>query len=160
MSRAIRFYSVDGDFGAFSNFAPYPITIAKKRWPTSEHYFQAQKFVDPQDQERVRSARTPSLAAREGRDRRKQLRRDWESVKISVMRQAVEAKFRQHDDLCALLLSTGDAELIEHTEADDFWGDAGDGSGRNTLGRILARRRRLNLPDVTFICKSPPYPAG
>jgi hypothetical protein len=58
-------------------------------------------------------------------------------VKIGVMREAVEAKFRQHEELRALLLGTGDAQLIEHTENDDFWGDGGDGSGRNELGRIL-----------------------
>ena len=149
MSRQIRFYSVDGEYGAFSNFAPYSITVAKKRWPTSEHYFQAQKFLEPRDQERVRSARTPSLAAREGRDRRKRLRRDWDSVKVSVMRKAVEAKFTQHPDLRALLLSTGDAELIEHTDADDFWGDGGDGSGRNVLGRILMDVRELLRSDKT-----------
>jgi predicted NAD-dependent protein-ADP-ribosyltransferase YbiA (DUF1768 family) len=40
----IRFYSVGDEYGEFSNFAPYPITLGGKRWPTSEHYFQAQKF--------------------------------------------------------------------------------------------------------------------
>jgi ribA/ribD-fused uncharacterized protein len=72
-----------------------------------------------------------------GRDRKRKLRRDWERVKIGVMREAVEAKFRQHDELRTLLLDTGDARLVEHTDNDDFWGDGGDGSGRNELGRIL-----------------------
>ena len=49
----------------------------------------------------------------------------------------VEARFRQHDELRALLLATGDATLVEHTEQDDFWGDGGDGSGQNQLGRVL-----------------------
>src|SRR4051812_8135686 len=140
----IRFYSVSAEFGELSNFAPYPITLKGKRWPTSEHYFQAQKFAAVRDQEEIRNANTPMLAARWGRDRKRKLRRDWESVKIGVMREAVEAKFRQHDDLRALLLTTGDATLIEHTENDDFWGDGGDGTGRNELGRILmAVRERL-----------------
>ncbi|MEZ4222554.1 MAG: NADAR family protein [Polyangiaceae bacterium] len=137
MRERILFYSVGDPFGEFSNFAAFPIKLGGKRWPTSEHYFQAQKFAAPQDREQVRAARTPSLAAREGRDRKKRLRRDWESAKVSVMREAVEAKFRQHPQLGELLLSTGDAELVEHTESDSFWGDGGDGSGRNMLGRIL-----------------------
>jgi ribA/ribD-fused uncharacterized protein len=58
-------------------------------------------------------------------------------VKIGIMREAVEAKFRQHDELRTILLATGDAKLVEHTDNDDFWGDGGDGSGRNELGRIL-----------------------
>jgi ribA/ribD-fused uncharacterized protein len=100
--------------------------------------------VAVRDQEEIRNANTPMLAAQLGRDRKRKLRRDWESVKLGVMREAVEAKFRQHEDLRTLLLETGNARLIEHTENDDFWGDGGDGSGRNELGRILmAVRERL-----------------
>jgi N-glycosidase YbiA len=137
----ILFYSTAEAWGEFSNFARYPITVKGKRWPTSEHYFQAQKFVDEKDREAVRRAKTPMLAARIGRDRKRKLRRDWESAKVSVMREAVEAKFRQHPDLQELLLSTGDAKLVEHTDNDDFWGDGGDGSGANFLGRILVELR-------------------
>ena len=72
-----------------------------------------------------------------GRDRKQKLRRDWESVKVAVMRVAVLAKFTQHDELRTLLLSTGDAKLVEHTENDDYWGDGGDGSGKNRLGLLL-----------------------
>ncbi|MDC3981502.1 NADAR family protein [Polyangium jinanense] len=143
MTPVIRFYSIQDAYGEFSNFAPYPILLDKKRWPTSEHYFQAQKFLDANVQERIRSASTPLLAARLGRDRKQRLRADWESVKVSVMRRAVEAKFRQHDDLAVLLLSTADARIVEHTDADAFWGDAGDGSGRNMLGRILMDIRTI-----------------
>jgi ribA/ribD-fused uncharacterized protein len=137
MSQVILFYSVNDEYGAFSNFAPYSITLRGKRWPTSEHFFQAQKFTTPRDQEEVRAANTPMLAARMGRDRKRKLRRDWERVKVGIMREAVEAKFRQHEELRTLLLGTGDAKLVEHTDNDDFWGDGGDGSGRNELGRIL-----------------------
>jgi ribA/ribD-fused uncharacterized protein len=58
----------------------------------------------------------------------------------------VTAKFEQHPELAAALLATGDSRIVEHTENDSFWGDGGDGSGRNMLGRILmevrARLRR------------------
>ncbi|MEL6343756.1 MAG: NADAR family protein [Myxococcota bacterium] len=146
MPRTIRFYGVHDDFGAFSNFAPAPIRLKKKRWPTTEHYFQAQKFQDARLQEKIRKANSPMLAARMGRDRKNPLRRDWASVKVGVMRDAVRAKFEQHDDLAALLLSTGDAVLVEHTERDAYWGDGGDGSGKNMLGRILMEiREELRL---------------
>jgi predicted NAD-dependent protein-ADP-ribosyltransferase YbiA (DUF1768 family) len=39
------------------------------------------------------------------------------------------------------LLATGDADLIEHTATDAYWGDGGDGSGRNMLGKILMEVR-------------------
>jgi N-glycosidase YbiA len=143
MKSVIHFYGVGSEYGEFSNFAPYRIALAGKQWPTSEHFFQAQKFVEPRDRELVRWAKTPMEAATLGRDRRKKLRRDWERVKVGVMREAVEAKFCQHQDLFALLLATGDAKLVEHSEDDDFWGDGGDGRGRNELGRILMAVREL-----------------
>ena len=57
------------------------------------------------------------------------------------MRKAVAAEFEQHEDLRALLLSTEEAKLVEHTENDDYWGDGGDGRGKNMLGRILMEVR-------------------
>lgn len=141
--RVVNFYSVSNEFGEFSNFAAYPITLDGERWPTSEHYFQAQKFEDEAYRAKIRKANSPMLAARLGRDRKQKLRREWESVKVGIMRTAVTAKFTQHPELRALLLSTGDAKLVEHTENDDYWGDGGDGSGKNMLGRILMRVREL-----------------
>ena len=140
----IRFYSVNDAYGEFSNFARYPITIKGKTYPTSEHYFQAMKFYSAADQKAIRTVKSPAVAARRGRDRKRRLRRDWDSMRDNVMREAVLAKFSQHAALKTLLLSTGDAKIIEHTPDDDYWGDGGDGSGRNMLGRILVEiRERL-----------------
>lgn len=150
----VNFYSVKDEYGEFSNFAPYPITLDGERWPTSEHYFQAQKFADKAYRQKIRKSKSPMLAARLGRDRKQKLRRDWESVKVGVMRTAVTAKFTQHINLRELLLSTGDTKLVEHTENDDYWGDGGDGSGKNMLGRILMEvresLRKAQLDDKTL----------
>src|SRR5262245_13970127 len=141
MADVINFYSASGEYGCFSNFVGYPVRIGKKTWPTSEHYFQGQKFKDLETEESIRKAKSPMIAARMGRDRKKPLRRDWESVKVGVMRDVVRAKFTQHDDIRQVLLSTGDAKLVEHTENDFYWGDGGDGRGKNMLGRILMEVR-------------------
>ena len=143
----VNFYSVGDDFGQFSNFAPFPINLDGERWPTSEHYFQAQKFDDPAHRQKIRRANSPMEAKKLGRDRKQKMRRDWESVKVGIMRDAVLAKFTQHEELRALLLSTGEAKLVEHTEEDSFWGDGGDGSGKNTLGQVLMQvRETLRVP--------------
>ncbi|PHS06883.1 MAG: swarming motility protein YbiA [Blastopirellula sp.] len=143
MSDSIKFYSTADEFGQFSNFADYSIKLRKKRWPTSEHYFQAMKFKDAKHQEAIRKAKSPMIAARMGRDRKRPLRKDWESAKVNIMREAVMAKFTQHEELRELLISTGDAKLIEHTTNDDYWGDGGDGRGRNMLGQILMQVREV-----------------
>ena len=137
----IKFYSTTGEHGWLSNFAPYAIRLKGRTWRTVEHYFQAQKFAGTPHELAIRNAKSPAIAARLGRDRSKRLRRDWESVKDSVMHDAVKAKFEQHDGLRTLLLITGDAKLVEHTHRDDYWGDGGDGSGKNRLGAILMRVR-------------------
>ena len=141
MQETINFYGASDKFGQFSNFAQCPIKLDGEQWPTSEHYFQAQKFDDKAYQQKIRTTRSPMQAARLGRDRKQKLRPDWESAKIGIMRKAVTAKFTQHEDLRALLLSTGDAKLVEHNENDAYWGDGGDGSGQNMLGRILMQVR-------------------
>jgi ribA/ribD-fused uncharacterized protein len=133
----INFYSTRDEFGCFSNFYAARIVLEGKMWRTTEHYFQAQKFAGTPREEEIRQSNSPSIAARMGRSRKHPLRPDWERVKEAVMREAVLAKFTQHDDLRATLLGTGDAILVEHTSNDAYWGDGGDGSGRNRLGQIL-----------------------
>jgi len=137
----ISFNSTRDAYGAFSNFAPYPITLKGVVWPTSEHYFQAQKFAGTLHEEEIRLVRSPMVAARMGRSRARPLRSDWDAVKDLIMYEAVHAKFTQHPPLGALLLGTGDAHIVEHTQRDRYWGDGGDGSGLNKLGQILMRVR-------------------
>jgi hypothetical protein len=42
-----------------------------------------------------------------------------------------------------LLLDTEDAELVEHTGNDSYWGDGGNGLGRNQLGKTLMKVRSM-----------------
>lgn len=139
----IRFYRRGDAYGCFSNFSAHAVEIGGKLYATSEHYFQAQKFVDTEHEEVVRLANTPSVAAKIGRDRGLPRRSDWENVKDDIMREVVLAKFRQHADIRELLLSTGDAYLIESTKNDSYWADGGDGTGKNMLGIILMEVRAI-----------------
>lgn len=137
----IKFYSVAEPYGEFSNFALYPIKLKGKVWPTSEHYFQAQKFAGTSHEDKIRKAASPMKAAELGRTRKVRIRANWDHMKDNVMLEAVRAKFAQHPDLQELLLETGDALIIEHTENDAYWGDGGDGKGKNRLGKILVKVR-------------------
>ncbi|MBI4751636.1 MAG: NADAR family protein [Acidobacteria bacterium] len=133
----IRFYRVNDEFGCFSNFSAHSFKLKDKVWPTVEHYFQAQKFAGTEHEKTIRLIASPMIAARQGRDRKKPLRKDWESVKTSIMREAVFAKFTQHEDLKQILLNTGDAKLIEDSPRDSYWGCGKSGNGLNMLGQIL-----------------------
>ena len=137
----IEFYSTGDGYGEFSNFAPFPITLDGKRWPTSEHYFQAQKFDDEDYREKIRKTNSPMIAARLGRSRKVPIRHDWEVIKIEIMRRAVFAKFASHLELQEMLLATGEEKIVEAAERDDFWGCGANGLGQNWLGRILMEVR-------------------
>jgi ribA/ribD-fused uncharacterized protein len=139
--KVINFYSTKDAYGCFSNFAPYWFRINNKVWRTSEHYFQAQKFAGTEHEEELRLVASPMVVARMGRSRQRPLRKDWEVAKDDIMRVALRAKFTQNEELKKILLETGDAVLVEHTKNDSYWGDGGDGSGKNMLGKLLMELR-------------------
>ena len=143
----ILFYKVKEPYGEFSNFSSFGFTDDEGLyWPTSEHYFQAKKFNSPILQEKIRKINSPMVAAIEGRNRENPLREDWEYVKDDIMRYAVYQKFKQNTMLKELLLSTDNLQIIEHTNNDSYWGDGGDGMGKNQLGHILMEvRNKLNV---------------
>jgi ribA/ribD-fused uncharacterized protein len=148
--KPIRFYRVNEAYGEFSNFSPHPVELNGRVWPTSEHYFQAQKFAGTEREEGIRQAKSPMIAARMGRSRDFPLRADWEAVKDDIMHEALLAKFTQHPRLKALLLATGEAQLIEHTRNDNYWADGGDGTGKNRLGLLLMELRAQfkEMPEI------------
>ncbi|MDB9518081.1 NADAR family protein [Roseofilum reptotaenium CS-1145] len=140
----IYFYSTrEKPYGCFSNFSAHGFTLDDLWWPTSEHYFQAQKFVttDRPWREKIQMAKTPKQAAKMGRDRTHPLREDWEQVKEDIMLQAVLQKFKTHEELRQILLGTGEDEIIENSPIDYYWGCGKDGSGKNRLGVILMQVR-------------------
>ncbi len=135
----VNFYSRSKPYGEFSNFANFPISIEGKIWPTSEHYYQAKKFLDSETEEKVRLTLPPEDAARLGRTL--ECRKDWNYVKIGYMWIALKAKYTQHSRLKKLLLSTNIQTIHEHTKNDAFWGDGGNDKGKNVLGRMLMKLR-------------------
>ena len=140
---SIYFYRINEvPYGVFSNFSPHAFSLDGLTWPTSEHYFQAQKFIGhPEHQEQIRLAATPMEAAEKGRERHRPLRRDWSAVRDDAMRRALAAKFAAYPELQELLLGTGAEELIEKTTSDYYWGCGTEGTGQNRLGRLLMELR-------------------
>jgi len=142
----IHFYKTKEEYGCFSNFARFDVLVGGKRWPTSEHYFQAMKHEGTPTEEVIRKAETPREAASLGRNCEME-RRDWDMVRLVYMYRVVRAKFEQHPELATKLLSTGEQQIAEHTSVDLFWADGGDGSGQNWLGKILMMvREDLRCP--------------
>lgn len=147
----INFYGQNNVFGYFSNFSNHPIEIDGSTWPTSEHYFQAQKFDDKDYREEIRLALNPTSAKKMGQSRKYPIKTNWEDIKDKVMLDALRAKFTQHKNLKSLLMGTKDAYLSEHTKNDKYWGDGGDDSGKNKLGILLMELRSELAKDHSEI---------
>ena len=145
----IKFHRVGDDYGWLSNSAPYPISLESKMWYTAEHYFQTQKFYNESVQKEILRTRSAAEVIRISSNPKLRVRKDWNVVRLDVMRTAVRAKFTQITELRKLLLNTGDAELIDHSDEDSYWSDGGDGGGRNMLGVVLMEvRDELRQPSA------------
>lgn len=131
--------SFKGEYGFLSNFAAAQIEYKGEIYLTSEHFFQAAKTIDDEEQKFVRIAPTPGEAKKRGK--KITLRDDWDEVKDGIMREALRLKFEQNPELAKKLLATGDQELIEgNTWGDVEWGVC-YGSSENKLGQLLMERR-------------------
>ena len=131
-------------------------------WPSTEHFFQAQKFVGTPIEDKIRKCGSAREAFELARKPQYQawLHPEWhKGVKDDVMLLAVKEKFTQHEDLQKKLLQTGEREIVEHTANDSYWGDGGGwGRGQNKLGKILMQVRnelkegiQSDAPRVRFL---------
>jgi ribA/ribD-fused uncharacterized protein len=105
--------------------------------------FQAHKFLDhrPDLAERIRLISSAREVLQEATRLRRLQRNDWFDVNVEIMDFILDLKFTQHPQLARMLYYTGDADLIEDSPVDSFWGIGEDGQGRNELGKALMRLR-------------------
>lgn len=146
-SNTICFYNANELYYELTNFYPSPITINFITYPTVEHYFQSQKFSDINIRKQISMSNTPreafNLAQNYSKQNPQSMHSDWHSSrKYRIMKEALIQKFSQNPTLRKLLIDTGNKVLVEHTDKDAEWGDGGDGSGNNNLGKLLMEVRQ------------------
>lgn len=135
----MRITTFAGTYCWLSNFHPSTVQLDHDEYPTVEHAYQAAKTFDHSHRRRIREADRPAHARRLGRT--VPLRDDWPTARLSVMEGLLRQKFASGTPLAALLLATGDQELVEgNTWGDEFWGVC-RGRGENHLGRLLMALR-------------------
>ena len=112
-------------------------------YPSTEHAYQAAKFLNEEHQQEIRNAATANVSKKIARRLEKAgyRRKDWDDVKVDVMRGLLREKFSQEPEQ-EVLLKTGDEELVEgNWLGDTFWGQCPVGTGENWLGRLLMELR-------------------
>jgi len=164
----ICFYHSDEPLYEFTNFFNSPIQATFNRqniiFKTSEHMFQSLKFINSTNAlshiTTIASKKTPKEAFEYVRQLNVQtdINPNWHgtkentgySVKDNAMRCALRCKFAQNGTLKNLLLSTKGRVLVEHTVNDNYWGDNGDGTGLNMLGKLLMELRDYYLSQGPY----------
>lgn len=131
----VRFDKHDGGHPYLSNDYSAPILIDGQTYPTVEHAYWALATNDPDIREQIIKAPTPREARNLGRSA--QLCPNWSIVRLAIMLRLVREKFRQHPDLAAQLIATGDGRLINGADISmsRYWCSTHE--GRDWLGRIL-----------------------
>lgn len=137
-----------------SNFYPYKkdgslfphrliIMFESMMFSCTENAYQAAKTLDISIREKI-SLMTPyeAKAFWEDEENRQYIRKDWEKIRLDIMRDLLEQKFFGHPELSEMLKATGNAILEEGNTWDDtFWGIC-NGIGENHLGKLLMEIRR------------------
>lgn len=130
----ICFNSKTRETAFLSNFYAALVDYEGLRYPSVEHAYQAAKTLDLEL--RLAIAQAPSAIEAKRMGGLARLRPDWDSIKIGVMRDLLEIKFRD-PDLRARLLATQGALLSHKAPWDGFWGDGPNGRGQDLLGTLL-----------------------
>lgn len=137
----IRFYRASGPYGFLSNLYPELVIFEGRGFTCAEYAYQFGKPAKPEVAAWLMAAPTPSLCAQAAHALFMwQVRSDWADIKVDRMRRVLAAKFTI-GDLDERLLATGDAQLIEESTMDAFWGVGKKGNGKNMLGVLLMELR-------------------
>jgi len=126
----------------FSPYTAHAIELDGVSYPTVEHAYQCQRYIDKKIIEEIRNAASP-LKAWEISTKYKHLQipgfRD-EKYKLEVMKKLLRLKAQQHEEIRQALIDSGDAEIVKHIftypPGDGFWDDGQDGTGLNHMGRM------------------------
>ncbi|MDO8495258.1 MAG: NADAR family protein [bacterium] len=126
----------------YDNFSAFRVAWGGIDWYTVEHAYQASKFIlEPKILELIKMSRSPHEAKQLAKKFKDKIRADWKKVKLKIMESIVRSKLDQHPYIQGKLLATGDAEIVEDSPKDSFWGRGPDWNGQNHMGKIWMKLR-------------------
>lgn len=117
------------------------------RFKNTEALYQAARFPDhPDIQLIIQDCHSGMLSKMKVKKYKRYTRKDWDSIRESVMRYCLELKLYQSPPLRRLLLSSDQMPIVEISHNDQFWGTleekdergrlTGNLIGQNVLGEM------------------------
>lgn len=150
-NRLYQFSQRDGyiwfhhDKNRYTDFLdPYyqsPVQVGGKTFRCCEAAYQAAKFSHQPQLAMQFINLKGEQAAKLGEHLKNQRRPDWNQIRKSVMLEVLRSKFQQAPELRNRLIATGNAYLVYHSKKNAYWGDGGNGKGKNHLGHLLMQVR-------------------
>lgn len=140
------------EFFVFDNFASFQVDWHGRRWPTSEHAYQASHFFDtaPELVEAIYEARSAHDAYRIAKANGDKAPDNWEDIKVGIMYEICKLKMLQNPYVHEKLLLSGDLDIVEDSPKDSFWGWGPNRDGRNELGKIwMQLRSQVRSGEIT-----------
>lgn len=131
------------------NCSAYSIFWRKRKWPTLEHAYQAEKFTSRSIIKEIFNAGSPFKAKKIAHEFSSKKRPEWDDLyKISTMKALMNAKANQHPEVLELLLATEGLDLVENSPTDSFWGRGPNWKGENMVGKLWTEIRRERIKMI------------
>jgi ribA/ribD-fused uncharacterized protein len=141
--------------GPFSQWYDADMMIDGNPYNCAEQWMMACKAIHFKDHDslvKIMKTGEPSRQKSLGRMVKGFVPAEWDAVSRDYVTKGNMAKFSQHDDLKAILLGTGDKEIVEASPYDRLWGiglgmddprslDKTQWQGKNWLGECIMRVR-------------------
>ena len=131
-----RYFS--GAKDVFSNFYPSEIKAMGNIYPTAEHLFHYRRAI-MQNNEELADALLQTKSPWEAKSIAKCLQKNKPIDKL-IMTEVLMSKANQCQPFVEALEDSRHQQLVEDTK-DPFWGKGPDGTGHNTLGKLLMELR-------------------
>jgi len=145
--------------GIYSNWAPSDIVVEGKSFNCVEQYMMYKKAEvagDAASMQAVMDTPMPNDQKAIGRKIKNYDDAKWSAVRYEIVKDAIRAKFTQHENLKEELIASGDKHIVEASPYDVVWGigmgeddpdrfDESKWRGDNLLGKcIMDVRDELN----------------
>ncbi|MGD9276592.1 MAG: NADAR family protein [Candidatus Pacearchaeota archaeon] len=141
------------EFYVFDNFSSFQIEYNGFVFPTSEHAYQAMKFIkaNPKIFEEIKKAKSAHEAQKLAMKNKDKVDLEWEKNKIHIMKSILKNKIDQHPYILKKLLQSGEREIIEDSWRDEIWGWGKNKDGKNLLGKIWMELREEYMNEKKLL---------